>query len=113
MERRPCQEVKRRWHDIAITDVKAIDAGDDWYHVTKDLKVWKAVWRYGISALGGQYHLERHVDDLPTSTGYNLPMPLWAVLPSSRRPYKAQPPLYCQYMSLPAPSLATLSRTAP
>ena len=46
--------MKKRWHDVATADVKAIDVGDDWYHVAQDQKVQRVVCRHGLSALVDQ-----------------------------------------------------------
>ena len=66
LKKRPCHGVKKRWRDVATADVKAIDVGDDWYHVAQDRMVWRSVCRKVLSALVDQNH---RTANLPTSAG--------------------------------------------
>ena len=38
--KRPCQGTKRRWRDVARSDIEAIGAGDSWYELCQDRKEW-------------------------------------------------------------------------
>ena len=39
-KKRPCHRTKKRWRDVAKSDVEAIGVGDGWYELCQDRKEW-------------------------------------------------------------------------
>ena len=45
---RPCHGTKKRWRDVAKSDVEAIGGGDRWYEVCQDRKEWFRICSEGV-----------------------------------------------------------------
>ena len=46
--KRPCHGTKRRWRDVARSDMEAIGAGDRWYELCQDRKEWFELCQKGL-----------------------------------------------------------------
>ena len=55
-KKRPSHGTKRRWRDIATTDIKAVGNGDSWYDYAQDRQAWEALCRDGLLSLTEQQH---------------------------------------------------------
>ena len=46
--KRPCHGTKRRWRDVARSDMEAIGAGDRWHELCQDRKEWFELCQKGL-----------------------------------------------------------------
>ena len=54
-KKRPSHGTKRRWRDIAVTDIKAVGNDDSWYDYAQDRQAWEALCRDGLLSLTEQH----------------------------------------------------------
>ena len=40
VKKRPSHGTKRRWRDVAVADIKAVDVSDGWYDLAQDRRAW-------------------------------------------------------------------------
>ena len=55
-KKRPSHGTKRRWRDIAVTDIKAVGNDDSWYDYAQDRQAWEALCKDGLLSLTEQQH---------------------------------------------------------
>ena len=53
-EQRPSHGTKKRWRDVAASDLQAIGIKEAWYEIAQDRKAWHQVCSDGIRSLGEQ-----------------------------------------------------------
>ena len=54
--KRPSHGTKRRWRDLALSDIKAAGVNEDWYTLAQDRREWRALCRDGVSSLVEQHN---------------------------------------------------------
>ena len=62
--RRPSHGTKRRWSDVAATDVKSVNAGAEWYDLAQDRNAWAAVGKAGIASSVDQHRYGTYAANL-------------------------------------------------
>ena len=66
VKRRPSHVVKRRWHDVAAADLKAISV-EDWYNIAQDRKAWRAICSDGLASLVDRHRYGVCATNLPAA----------------------------------------------
>ena len=70
VKKRPSHGTKRRWRDVAVSDMKAVDVGNDWFELAQDRRAWKALCTEGLRSLVDQQHLS-----IPSATARTTSYP--------------------------------------
>ena len=55
-KKRPRHGTKRRWRDVATSDIKEVNISDGWYDLAQDRKAWRAQCDDGLSSLVEKHH---------------------------------------------------------
>ena len=81
-KKRPSHETKRRWRDVAAADIKAVDAGVEWYDLAQDRNAWAAVCREEIASSVDQHQYGTCAANISRFNRAGNSLPMWKVIPT-------------------------------